>query len=189
MAQTIDLDVSFKLTDIDYKPLANVPVRLVFGSDKDWQNKDAGYKFTTDAKGEATLQTKVILDKVFRKIPTNYIDSLFSLPLPRQHLIAAAELEYMNLPALYAVDIVCLPGGTTMQDDFYLYSRDQDGNFSRRVQPREYGTLRPDLVGYVLQGPGYEPWDYSLLPFESDPPGQHWGLKLAFKRSKAPVKL
>ena len=34
-AQPVTLDVAFKLTDLDYHPLPNVPVRLVFGSDPD----------------------------------------------------------------------------------------------------------------------------------------------------------
>ena len=51
-AQPVPLDVTFKLTDLDYKPVAGAPVRIVFGSDLDWQAPNAGRRFVTDAKGE-----------------------------------------------------------------------------------------------------------------------------------------
>jgi hypothetical protein len=185
-AETTTLDVHFKLTDIDYKPLPNVPVRLIFGCDNDWQSKDAGRKFATDEKGEAHFTADVVLDKRWRKIPTNFVDSLMSVPHPREHLLAGAALDYMGFNAIYAVDIVCLPGGTTMQDNFTLYAADASGNFTREVDPRNYASLRPDLGRVVLRGPGYEPWDYSLLPTEDS---KHWTLKLAFKKSPPPIPL
>jgi hypothetical protein len=50
-SQAVTLDVSFRLTDLDYKPLRGVPVRLVFGSDPDWQGANSGHRFVTDASG------------------------------------------------------------------------------------------------------------------------------------------
>lgn len=63
LAETVTLDVQFRLTDNDYKPLPNVPVRVVFGCDKDWNQANSGVKLTTDSKGEASFTATVDLDK------------------------------------------------------------------------------------------------------------------------------
>lgn len=59
-AQLVALDVAFKLTDLDSKPLPGVPVRIVFGSEKDWRAPGAGHKIVTDAKGEARFPAPVM---------------------------------------------------------------------------------------------------------------------------------
>ncbi len=41
-AHAVDLDVQFKLTGLDYTPISNEPVRVVFGSDADWQSPASG---------------------------------------------------------------------------------------------------------------------------------------------------
>ena len=46
--RVVPLDVEFKLTDIEYKPLSDVPVRLVLGA-ADWQAPDAGVRVVTAA--------------------------------------------------------------------------------------------------------------------------------------------
>jgi hypothetical protein len=51
--QPVALDVSFKMIDVENRPLPGVPVRLVFGAGADWQSPNAGHRFVTDAKGEA----------------------------------------------------------------------------------------------------------------------------------------
>lgn len=188
--QAVTLDVSFKLTDIDYKPLPGVPVRLVFACDKDWQSPKSGYRFQTDDKGEAHLTANVTLDKRLRRIPTNFVDSLLSTPKPMDHLSMGAELSYMDFPALYMVDVLLLPDrSTAMQDSFFLYTADQSGNFSHKVWPREYHSVRPDLKNVVLRGPGFEPWDYMLQPVPDDATGRKWALKLAFKKTPPPIPL
>src|ERR1700722_147332 len=73
------LDVTFKLTDLDYKPLPHVPVRIIFGSDPDWQNPDAGYRIVTDDKGQATFTARVSIDKRRRNGDFSVIANLLSL--------------------------------------------------------------------------------------------------------------
>src|SRR5262245_43011848 len=86
-AQPVTLDVEFKLTDLEYKPIPNVPIRLVFTSDKDWQSATAGQRFNTDARGEAKLAANVVLDKRMKKMPTNFWSSLVSTPQQTDHVI------------------------------------------------------------------------------------------------------
>jgi len=47
-SMNVSLRVHFTLTDLDYHPIRDVPVRVVFGSDPDWQRKGNGYRFVTD---------------------------------------------------------------------------------------------------------------------------------------------
>src|SRR4051812_29578947 len=100
-AGAVSLDVTFKLTDLDYKPLAGVPVRVVFGSDPDWQKGDAGHRLITDGKGEARWTQEAVLTDRMRKHPTNFASSLVSVPESTQYLRVGAEMTYFEKPWLY----------------------------------------------------------------------------------------
>ena len=114
----VALDVHFKLTDLDYKPIPDAAVRVTFGSDPRWQSPDSGERFLTDANGEHRFTSQVIIDKLARKLPTNFLDSLFSRAQLTDHLMIAAELEYANHDWLYTVDVCRFPGGDpVMLDD------------------------------------------------------------------------
>ena len=181
--QTVPVDVSFKLTDLDYKPLANVPVRIVFSSDPGWQSANAGRRIVTDAKGEAHFTANVAIDKRLRKLPTNFVDSLFSTPKQTDHLLVAAEMEYMSYRWLYVVEVARFQGGDTMLDNFAVYMRDARGNFTREIPSSANGFLPPELNGLALSGPGYQVCDYLL-----DRDHNRWKLRLAFKKSPPPVR-
>ena len=182
-AQSVPVDVSFKLTDLDYKPLANVPVRIVFSSDAGWRNANAGRRIVTDAKGEAHFTANVAIDKRLRKVPTNFVDSLLSHPKQTDHLLVAAEMEYMSFHWLYVVEVARFEGGDTMLDNFAVYTRDQQGNFTREIPSDAKGFLPPELGGLALSGPGYQPFDFLL-----DRDQNRWKLRLAFKKSPPPVR-
>jgi len=182
-AQTVPLDVSFKLTDLDYKPLAGVPVRIVFASDAGWQNANAGRRIVTDAKGEAHFTASVAIDKRLRKMPTNFVDSLFSHPKQTDHLLVAAEMEYMSFHWLYVVEVARFEGGDTMLDDFAVYTRDAHGNFTQKIRSDEHAWYPAELGGLALTGPGYQVFDFLL-----DRDANRWKLRLAFKKSPPPVR-
>jgi hypothetical protein len=179
------LDVKFKLTDLDYKPLSEVPVRLVFCCDGDWQSAEAGYRFVTDENGEGRITARVIIVRHLRKKPTNFFSSLVSLPQPTDHLAAGAELEYMNFHWLYVVNMERFPDGDVMQDDFSVYSRDARGCFTVKAARIRQDWKIKDLDGMMLTGPGHTPWN-AMLEFPAD--GEHGTLHLAFKRSPPAVR-
>ncbi len=187
-AQPVALEVRFKLTDRDYKPLAGVPVRIVFGSDPGWQNPSAGQRFATDAKGEATLRANVVLDKQLRKMPTNFVSSVLSRPQETDHLRVAAEMEYLDQHWLYTVDVVRFASGDVMQDDFSLYTTDPQGRFTQKAEQGTNGWKIAGLGGLILTKPGYEPWDFNLDIDPSDPSRKRWILRLAFMKYPAPVR-
>ena len=184
-AQNVILDVNFKLTDLDYKPLSNTPVRLVFGSDKDWQSPTAGQKLMTDAKGEAKLTANVVLDKRSKKMPTNFLSSLMSAPQQTDHIVVGAELEYMQFRWLYTVEIFHFRDGTDMLGEVAIFSRDERGRFTRKAERKGTDWTIADLPGLVLTTPGYEPWTFALQP---DPGEKRWQLNLAFKKFPPPVR-
>jgi hypothetical protein len=180
------LDVHFKLTDLDYKPIPGQTVRLVFGSEPGRQPPTGGYSFVTDVNGDARFGAMVTIDKRLRKIPTNFVDSLFSHPKLTDHLTVAAELDYMTYRWLYAVDMFRFPeGGDVMLDGFTVFTRDAQGRFTRKAVQTDGGWRMADLGGLILTTPGHEPWNFALEP-GSDP--AHWTLQLAFKRYPAPVR-
>jgi hypothetical protein len=173
-AQPVSLVVRFKLTDLDYKPLAGVPVRLVVASDPAWQKPGSGRQVVTDAKGEAEAVLEASLDKSLRKAPSNFVANLLSLPKQTLDLRIAVELVYDGRPGLYAVDIHRFPNGDCMRQGFRVFTADAGGAFTQG------GTL--------VDGAGFTPWDYMLAPDPDDPAGRRWTVKLAFKKQPPPVR-
>src|SRR5262245_20918338 len=184
-AQPVTLDIEFKLTDLDYKPIPNAPVRLVFTSDKDWQSATGGQRFTTDAKGEAKLTANVVLDKRMKKMPTNFWTSLVSTPQQTDHLVVGAEMEYMEFRWLYTVEVFHFRDGTDLLGEVAIYSRDERGDFTRKAERKGTDWVISDLRGMVLTTAGYDPWNFALSP---DAAGKRWQLKLGFKRFPPPVR-
>jgi hypothetical protein len=182
------LAVTFTLTDLDYKPLAGVPVRVVFGSDPKWQQADAGHRLVTDAKGEARWEAQVELDEQMKKVPTNFVGSLLSGPQRAQYLRVAAEMTYFERPWLYTVDLYRFSGGDTLQDDNAVYTRDDRGAFTRRAKQDKNGWMMADMGGLVLTMPGFEAWNFALDPDPADSTHKRWTLKLAFRKAPAPVR-
>jgi hypothetical protein len=186
---SVSLAVRFKLTDLDYKPLPRVPVRLVFGSDDNWQNAGAGQRFTTDEKGQHTFTTTVVLDRQMKKKPTNFLDSLVSQPVPMDHLLVAAELEYATYHWLYAIDIFHIPPhGDTLLDHTAIWTRDAKGNFTVEATHDRDGWHFPELGKLVLTAAGYDTENFALRPDDSDSSGTRWTLDLAFKRHPPPIR-
>jgi hypothetical protein len=192
-AQPVSLNVEFKLTDLEYKPLPGQPVRLVFGAGKDWQGPNAGNRFVTDANGQAIFATQVVLERRWTSVPVGFTG--LSKPTRADHLQIAAELERLlpginagkdlTLHQLYKMDIDVLPGGDCATSDFTdVYLPDSQGRFTKAV-PRE-GMAVPNSGGLILSGMGYQTWDHQLLPV--DDAKTQWKLKLAFKRSPPPVR-
>jgi hypothetical protein len=188
-AEPVALAVEFKLTDLEYRPLPGVPVRLVLGSAPDWQSASAGHRFVTDARGEHRFATTVVLDKQSRKLPTNFLSSLVSRAQQTDHLRVAAELPYMTFSWLYVVDVYRFPeGGDVLLDGVSVYTRDAHGAFANKAKHDAGGWTMADLGGLVLTQAGHEPWNFMLQPDPADPSKQRWTLQLAFKRSPAPVR-
>jgi hypothetical protein len=153
----VALDVHFKLTDLEYKPIPNEAVRLSFGSDPRWQSPDSGERFLTDANGEHHFTTQVVVDKLARKLPTNFLDSLFSRAQLTDHLMVATELDYAAYRWLYTVDVCRFPGGDPiMLDDSAVYTPDTAGAFTRKAPFDAAGWHMADLNGLVLTTPGHE---------------------------------
>lgn len=191
-AQPVALDVQFKLTDMEYKPLPGQPVRLVFGAGKDWQSPNAGNRFATDANGEAVFTTKAAIDRRWTSVPIGFTG--ISKPVRADHLQIAAELvqvlpgidagKDLALHRLYKMDVDVLPGGDCTTSGFTeIYLPDARGQFTRLV-PREGMTI-PNSGGLLLTGNAYDTWEHLLVPV--DEAKTHWKVKLAFKRYPPPV--
>jgi hypothetical protein len=185
----VQVRVRFALTDLDYRPIAGAPVRVVFGSDPDWQRRSSGHRFTTDAKGEHRFATRVSLDTQRRKIPTNFVGNLLSGPQLTDHLLIGAELEYATFSWLYTVGVFRFSDGAdVLLDDEAIYTRDSEGNFTHRAVHDDAGWRIADLGGLVLTSPGHQPWNFMLQPESARAGATQWTLDMAFKRSPAPVR-
>lgn len=64
MAQTVELDVEFKVTDREHTPLADRPARLVLG-EGNYPDPQSGHRFVTDAKGEARFTKLGVLKDLY----------------------------------------------------------------------------------------------------------------------------
>jgi hypothetical protein len=188
LAVPVVLAFSFTLTDLDYKPLAGVPVRVVFDSDPKSQQADAGHRPVTDAKGETRWEAQVELQEQMKKVPTNFVGSLLSGPQRAQFLRVAAEMTYFEQPWLYTVDLYRFAGGDTLQDDSAVYTRDERGAFTRKAKRDKNGWTMADMGGLVLTMPGFEACNFALDPDPADPTHKRRTLKLAFKKAPAPIR-
>lgn len=188
-AQPVALEVAFRLTDLDYKPIPDARVRIVFGSDKDWRAPAAGRTIVTDAKGEARFSAPVTLERRMRKKPTSFAASLASTPQPTEFLQIGAEMEYAGFRWLYVIDVYRFPDGDSLLDGFDVYTADDKGAFTHQAkhEPKGGGWLMADLRGLALTTPGYDAFDFMLAPDPADASGTRWLLNVSFKRHPAPV--
>ena len=194
-ARTVTLDVEFKLTDIDYHPLAGVPLRLVLGA-RDWQSADAGIRIVTAADGTARFSTEALIDRRWNF--SNIGFTSFSIPFRADHIAVAAELPFV-LPKkdapdivhrwLYTADIDRMPDGDCSSDDLDdVYELGPDGRFSKLLGTNAAGPNFQALVdGWMLSGAGYQMWNFALEPDKADASGRRWHLKLAIKRRPKPA--
>src|SRR4029077_18259933 len=67
------IDVQFKLTDLDYRPIPGAAVRLVLGDQPGAQPLTSGYRFVTDAQGAHRFDASAAIDQRLKKIPTNFV--------------------------------------------------------------------------------------------------------------------
>jgi hypothetical protein len=190
-ARTVPLVVNFQLTDLEYKPLAGQPVRLIFGEGQDWQAPNIGYRIITAADGRAQFTAKVVVDRRWKWVNVGFTP--FSVPRRTDHLQIAAELEQVvpagrgakdiALRVLYRMDVDRFSEGSCSTYGFVaMYTLDGSGRFTNRVPPS--GFPIPDSGGLVLRGEGYTPWDYMLEPADHG----SWKIKLAFKRYPPPIQ-
>jgi hypothetical protein len=103
--QAVTLEVVRRITDLEQRPLAGLPARLVFGSDAGWQGGASGRRLVTDSRGEACSTGNVTLDSRDRKVPTNFVTSVLSGKQKTDHLLIGAELEYAGFRWLYTIDL------------------------------------------------------------------------------------
>ena len=193
--RTVSLDVEFKLTDLDYHPLAGVPLRLVLGAG-DLQAPDAGVRIVTAEDGTAKFTTRGVVDR--RWGFSNIGFTPFSMPYRADHIAIAAELPFV-LPRkggddivhrwLYTADIDRMPDGDCNTDDLDdVYEVGSDGRFSKLVGTNASGPNFNAVVdGWLLSGAGYQLSDFMLEPDKADTTGQRWHLKLAIKQRPKPV--
>jgi hypothetical protein len=183
----VSLDVDFRLTDLDYQPIRGANVRLVFGDEPWRQPASAGAAFTTGPDGDARLTVQTTIDKRLKKLPTNFVDSLTSLPKETDHLTVGAELGYAAFRWLYIVDMFRFPQGGDVSDGLSsLYSRDGQGRFSRKASYDGRAWKIADLNGMPLTTAGHDVYDFRLQPKAGAT--NAWTLKLAFKRHPEPVR-
>lgn len=199
-AQTVTIDVDFKLTALESdKGIPSVPVRLVLGAARDWQDPNAGNRFVTDANGQAHFVASGVIDQRWRTVP--YAMTGLSLPKRADHIMVAAELEQLvpqttgkndRVQWLHTLDIDCYtPSDCASSDITAVYTRDVAGRFtirgkslSTRLGPPA-GLQMPELGGMALTGPGYKAADFFLST--SDPTRKRWTLRLGLQRLPAPI--
>lgn len=188
-AEPATFGVTFKLTDLDLRPIPAASVRLVLGRERGWQAAEAGRRFVTAANGEQRVQMAAVLEPDAIKRPTNFLDGLFSRAEPADYLQVAAELEYVGHRWLYVADLHRFRrDGLMAFSGFSVYTRGPKGNYTEKAQVSEQGWLMRDLGGLMLSDPGHDLWDFALQPDTSDPERPRWDLTIGFKRAAEPVR-
>lgn len=199
-AQTTPIDVEFKLLDLvdryrPPEPLPHATVRLVLGAGPDWQDADTGYRFTTDAHGEAHFTLDGVIDTRWRSRNIGFTP--FSWPARSEHLQVAVELDH-EFPAandrppktfrwLLTMDIDRFREGTCSTSGFLaILTPDAAGRFTKPLarQPGTESWKVPELDGLVIWGMSYQVADFGLGVSEADPARRT--LSFAVKRLPRP---
>jgi hypothetical protein len=194
-AGTVPLDVEFKLTDVDYNPLAGVPLRLVLGAEN-WQAPESGVQIVTAPDGTAKFTTQAVVGRRWQF--SNIGFTPFSMPFRSDHIAIAAELTFA-IPKkdsddivhhwLYTADIDCDSGGDCSTDDLdKVYEAGADGRFTKLVGSNASGPNFNTMVdGWMHSSAGYKLWDFALSPVDDAGAGKRWHLKLGIMRLPKPV--
>lgn len=187
------IEVTFKITDLDYRPLPGVAARVVIGESENWQNPDAGVRLVTDAKGEHRFTVTAPVVRHLKKRPTNFVSSLIRRPETADHVQLAAELEYGGYHWLHVFQIDRFTAdGTVLHDGYTFYTRDAQGRFTVRAVAHERDWSIADLGTLRLTGAPVDLWDFRLEPVEentAESDGQRrWKLEFGLKRGPDPVR-
>ena len=194
-AKPVAIAVDFRLTPLEKNEgIPSVPVRLVLGDARGWQDADAGYRFTTDADGRARFTMNGTVDRRWTWQPV--AQTGLSLPARSDHIQVAAELEqpipradggFDRYQWLHVMDIDCLtPSDCFTSDITDVYTRDASGRFTRRGEWRGTDLSMPELNGMLLTGAHYKSSDHFLST--TDPEGKKWNLRLVLQRKPDPVR-
>lgn len=171
-ANDATLDVHVMLVDADSAPIANAPVRLVFGSAPGWDALGAGTAFVTDAKGEHRFTTTASIDAQKLKAPSNFFTQLVSRAQDTRHLRLAAELPYRGQSWLYVSDVNRFPDGSNLG----------------RAQMQAYGMDAKGRFTLPAAGTGYKLARFLLEPADAEAQdAARWTVHLTFQREPEPV--
>ena len=193
--RVVPLDVEFKLTDSEYGPLPNVPVRLVLGAE-DWKAPDAGVGIVTAADGSARFTTQARIGRRWSSSAIGFTG--LSMPFRADHLALAAELTFA-LPRrdgddiihrwLYTAGIDRMPDGDCSSLDLdEVYEAGPDGRFTKYLGSNASGPNFKTLVdGWILSNAGYQLSDFLLHRGDGDAGNEHWRLRLGIKRMPKPM--
>jgi hypothetical protein len=193
--RVVPLDVEFKLTDSEYGPLPNVPVRLVLGA-TDWQTPDAGVRVVTAADGSARFTTQARIGRRWSSSAIGF--TALSVPFRADYLALAAELTYA-LPRqdgddvihrwLYTAEIDRMPDGDCSSLDLdEVYEAGPDGRFTKYIGSNASGpNFNTRVDGWILSSAGYQLSDFMLRRGDGEPGNERWRLRLGIKRMPKPV--
>jgi hypothetical protein len=185
--QTVNAEVEFSLASPDGRPVSDAPVRLVFGPSPERQSPAAGHTATTDSTGRVRVATSITMDKQPRQRPTNFVDSLFTRAEATDHLVVGAELDYMTFRWLYVIELFRFQqGGDIVVEGPRLFTRDEQGRFSREANSVDGGWDIADLGGMRLTTAGHELTAFALEP--KDGAAGTWTVSLTFVRQPEPVR-
>ncbi len=189
MSRAITLDVHLALIGPASEPLAGIAARVVFGADRALPDPTAGTRLVTDAAGGARFTTSLHLERRWRKLPTNFVTSLASLPRRTEFLRVGAELPFLGSRWLYTADLYRFAGGNPIAlGDTSVFTPDAAGHFTRQAERDGHQWTMPGVDGMALSHPGWEITDWSLHPMDDDPAAGRWTLSLGYRRAAEPAR-
>jgi len=187
--QAIVLEVTFKLTDLQYKPIA-AAARIVSPDEPGWQRPDAGVKLATGSDGLGHARLPVRVTRKSCKRPTNFWTELVARQEPCEVVRVGAELQWAGHPWLHVVELIRFPGGgDVLLDSHEVYTRDASGSFTAKAEHVGQDWKVSYFPNMLLTAVGHQPFDFMLAPKDGAgaSPNAPWTLRLSFRQSPEPV--
>lgn len=164
------LRLRFRLTDLEYRPIAGEPLKLRVGA-------VMSEEMETDVEGRAEMVApRERVERKWVKRPGNFVSSLISLPQTVDAVVAGAELAYAGHRWLYTAEVLRFRNGDAMLGEAAVYT-------PAKARRRGLDWYMVDLGGLLLTGPGHEVWEFNLQPER-----EGWVIDLGMKRFPAPVR-
>ena len=179
----VTLDVQITVLHPDKSLAVGVPLRVILGTDADWQSPSAGEALVTAGDGAVQCTLPVVLASPRRQVTTNFVTRFMSSRETTRQVQLGVVMEYAGRSWLSAITVDRRASGASVRlDPMRVYGRASDGRFTDDV-PLHDGAWRKRLPsGKMASLPGFAVTVATLDPESAAPDNAAWRLRVTLQQ-------
>ena len=177
------LDVQITVLHPDKSLAVGVPLRVILGTDADWQSPAAGEAMVTADDGAVQCTLPVVLASPRRQVTTNFFARFMASRETTRQVQLGIVMEYAGRSWLSAITVDRRASGASVRlDPMRVYGRASDGRFTDDV-PLHDGAWRKRLPsGKMASLPGFVVTVATLDPESTAPDNAAWRLRVTLQQ-------